>query len=258
MPILIQVFIFIFLIQTLFFLFAAFYQTDKLTDLSYGLTFILAAAYLLISQKNFFLPQLLLMLMISLWGLRLSIYLFIRILKIKKDKRFDKIRHRFFKFARFWLFQAISVWLISLPTIIVLSSSQKKPLNLLMVLGLFIWLGGLIIETIADYQKFIFKSRPENKNKWIASGLWSLSRHPNYFGEMLCWWGIFIFSLPFLNNWQYLAIISPLFIAFILLFVSGVPPLEKRYQQKYGKNPQYQAYKKRVRLILLWSKKLAS
>jgi len=239
-----------FAIQILFFIFAAIFKTDKVTDLSYGLTFIGLAIFSLFDNGTFFRYQLISSLLITLWGLRLSGYLFIRILKIKNDKRCDGIRENFIKFAQFWFFQAIAVWIISLPNTYIQSLKIDTSINALMIVGVLIFLVGLTIETIADIQKFVFKNDPKNKGKWIQSGVWKYSRHPNYFGEMLCWWGIFVFTIPAQSELSLLSIIGPLFISFILLFVTGVPTLEKKYDQRYKDNKDYQKYKKSTSLII--------
>lgn len=237
------------LIQLVFFAIAFANKTDKVTDFSYGLSFaILALVYFL--GSDFSLARWLLLIMILAWSIRLASYLFIRILKIKKDSRFDDIRGSFLKFGGFWLLQAITVWVIASPAVVVLSSEQRLNLGLLSMLGLTVWLIGLTIETIADLQKFNFKNQPENKNRWTDIGLWRWSRHPNYFGEMLCWWGVYIFSLPFLSGWEYWLIISPLYITSILMFVSGIPPLEERYNQKFKNNKEYQQYKNSTSLLV--------
>jgi steroid 5-alpha reductase family enzyme len=237
------------IIQIGFFSYAAAKKTDKVTDLSYGLTFILIALFFLVSS-SFQLIQVVLFFMVLAWGLRLVSYLLTRILKIKADSRFDEIREDFFKFAGFWLIQAVTVWVIMLPSVLILQSTKSLQPTTLTLVGFGVWLTGLTIETFADKQKFEFKNKKENKGKWIQSGLWKYSRHPNYFGEMLCWWGIYIFALPFLSGWEYITIVSPLFISFMLLFFSGIPPLEKRYNERYKDNKEYQKYKNDTPLII--------
>ena len=239
-------------INFFFFAFASAFKTDKLTDFTYGLSFILLVLFFFWRNQSFFLYQWLVILMVSLWALRLITYLLVRILKIKKDRRFDGMRENFIKFLGFWTFQGISVWVISWPSLYLLTRSSDYSLTNPSYLGIGIYLFALIFETIADWQKFTFKNKEENKGKWIESGLWHYSRHPNYFGEMLVWWGIFIFTLPFLQ-WQYAWLVfGPIFITLILLFVSGVPLLEKRYEKKYGKNKDYLAYKRRTSLLIPW------
>jgi steroid 5-alpha reductase family enzyme len=237
------------LIQAVFFSFAWRYKTDKVTDLSYGLTFILISLYLL-SGTNRYAYQAWLVTMVIIWGVRLAIYLFIRIHKIGRDKRFDEMRNNFIKFASFWLFQGLAVWIILLPVTYSISLDKYLPVNSIMWVGLGIWFLGLSIETLADMQKFVFKNKVENKGKWIEQGIWKYSRHPNYFGEMLVWWGIFIATLPFQAGWSYLTVIGPLFITYILLFVSGIPTLEQKYDLRYKNSTKYQAYKKRTSLLI--------
>ena len=239
-----------FFVQLIFFSYASLFKTDKVTDLSYGFTFIILAACALLKNGTFFSYQLLVSLMIFIWGVRLSGYLFIRIIKIKRDKRFDGIRENFLKFSKFWFFQAIAVWVISLPSTYLNNFKTDSPINLLMIIGSIIWLIGITTETIADMQKFKFKNDPKNKGRWIQSGIWKYSRHPNYFGEMLCWWGIFIFTVPFLSGIYWLTVTVPIFITFILLFVTGVPTLEKKYDERYKDNKEYQKYKSTTNLII--------
>lgn len=238
------VFTIIFISQVLFFIYAAINETDKVTDLSYGLTFIVGgvAAYLL-NFNEFNLTKSLLLLIIVIWGTRLSGYLFLRILKTGKDKRFDGIREDWKRFASFWLLQAISVFVILLPTSYVLLSNIKNELNYFSVIGGLIAILGIVIEGIADQQKFIFKSDEKNRGKWIATGLWKYSRHPNYLGEIMMWVGVFLFSLVSLNGLALAAIISPVYITILLVFVSGIPTLEKEYEVRYANNSEYQLYK---------------
>ena len=240
-----------FLIQIFFFIFAASYKSDKVTDLSYGLSFIILALYSIFTRGTFYLTQIIITVMILVWGLRLAGYLFIRILKIKRDKRFDGIRENFVKFASFWIIQALSVWIIMLPATFVLNSADL-PLTTLSYIGISVWTIGFLIETIADHQKFTFK----NKNKgFINTGLWKFSRHPNYFGEITLWWGLFMVIIPYLSGLYWLTILGPLFITFILLFVSGIPILEKRYNKKYGHLTEYQEYKKKTSILIPWFSK---
>lgn len=237
-------------INLFFFLLASTLKTDKFTDFTYGLTFILLALIFLFKNQTFYPHQILLATMIILWALRLITYLLIRILKIKKDTRFDGIREKPLQFLKFWLFQGLAVWAIMLPAVYLLNQALNQPVTSLMFLGIIIWVLGLTIESISDWQKFTFKNNPQNKDLWIQSGLWKYSRHPNYFGEILLWWGIFIFALPLVKGLSWLTIIGPLSITFILLFASGIPPLEKRYDQKYAANQQYQEYKKKTSLLI--------
>lgn len=238
-------FLIVFLLQVFFFVFAAAFKTDKLTDLSYGLTFIIVALYAL--SQSIVPYAWILSFMIIFWGLRLSTYLFIRILHMKTDKRFDGIREHIGKFASFWLFQAITIFVVLLPLAGVVEA-KSGPLPTVCLLGLLIWLAGLLIEAIADAQKYSFKKK--NPHTWINTGLFRYARYPNYFGEMLVWTGVFIFASPFLGGLYWLAVLSPLTIIGILCFASGIPLLEKQHEARYGKDKAYQAYKKNTRLLV--------
>ncbi len=173
--------------------------------------------------------------LVFLWGIRLASYLLIRILKTGKDERFNKIRDNPLKFLVFWIFQILWVYTVSLPVIFVNSpvapQVQFGPAD---YVGTFVFAFGLLIEFIADTHKFIFRSNPANKEKWMDRGLWKISRHPNYLGEIILWWGAFIVSAMILEGAKWVAVISPLFVSMILIFGSGIPPLERGSDRKYG------------------------
>ena len=238
------------LIQIILFVYAYTNKTDKVTDFSYGLTFILLAVYAFSTQNVNQPYHVILLSMVILWGLRLITYLAIRISKMGRDKRFDGRRENFSRFAKFWLFQAFAAWIIMFPAIHVFSTNTIISITPLTIVGTLVWGSGLVVETLADMQKYRFKQDPKNKGQWIALGLWKYSRHPNYFGEMLCWWGIFVFSLPFQEGISFLTVLGPLFITFILLFVSGIPLLEKKYDERYKNNKQYQKYKMNTSILI--------
>jgi steroid 5-alpha reductase family enzyme len=238
-------------INLLLFIPAFIFQTDKLTDLSYGASFV-ALVWIAFFLDGLFSPfKLLLALMVTLWGLRLAIYLVIRIWHMKKDKRFDGIREHFFRFLGFWLLQAISVWIIMLPTLAFIDGRVATPSHI--YLGLVIWALGLIIETIADFQKYRFIKNPKHTGKWIDLGLWRYSRHPNYFGEILVWVGIYLYGLASFQGIEWLyGLASPLFIMILLLFVSGLPQLESYADKKWGTVKGYQQYKKETSILIPW------
>ena len=107
-----------------------------------------------------------------------------------------------------------------------------------------------MIESVADAQKSAFKARDENRGRFISSGLWRYSRHPNYFGEMLVWWGLFVYSVPFLDGAAFAVVIGPLFVTLLLLFVSGIPLLERSADEKYGDDPAYREYKRATSILV--------
>jgi len=247
---LISAFLIILFIQLLFFAFAYLFKTDKFTDITYSATFVIVVIYKLLTVSTPTLAQIILTFLITLWGIRLGAYLFNRISKIKKDNRFDDIRGNFFKFLGFWLLQALTIWIVLIPAILFLSQISDPNFNIISIVSIPIFFLALAIESVADWQKFVFKLDPKNKDNWIDSGIWHYSRHPNYFGEMLVWWSLFIYITPYLSGPQYLSIIGPLFISFMLLFVSGIPLLEKKNDQRYKDNPDYQKYKNSTSLLI--------
>ena len=226
-------------------------KTDLVTDISYGLTFVIIAGAQLLRVPNPSLLQILMNVLVIIWGVRLAGYLFVRILKTKRDARFDGVRENPRKFLGFWALQAVTVPLVMLPVTVGSGVQDESPLSVVQALGLMISLLGLVIETVADTQKFRFKNDPANKDRWVDVGLWKYARHPNYFGEMLVWWGLLIAMPVTISLGGFvLAMIGPLFISFLLLFVSGVPPLEKRYREKFKGNKQYAEYVRSTSLLV--------
>jgi steroid 5-alpha reductase family enzyme len=236
-------------VNAVFFAFAAIRRTDVVTDLSYSLSF--AAAALALPDAGAHKPvQLVASLMVLLWALRLGGYLFGRILRIKVDHRFDEMRDKPLRFARFWILQAISVAVIMLPVSYLLGRQGAYGFGPWAVAGMAIWFVGLAIETVADAQKSAFKGTAKNRERFISSGLWRYSRHPNYFGELLVWWGLFVYAVPFLDGAAFAVAIGPLFLTLLLLFVSGIPLLEKSAEKKYGADHAYREYRRRTSILI--------
>ena len=238
-------------IQAVMFVFAFKFKTDKVTDLSYGLTFIAIALYWLYNDKWLISRfRLIVSLMVVVWALRLITYLLIRVIKTGKDSRYDGRRESFRKFAQFWFLQAIAVWLITLPVVYMLTRMRVPKMGTIPTVGLYIWSIGLIIETIADKQLFTFRFKKDNKGKWIDEGLWHYSRHPNYFGEILVWIGVFVFGLSTYTGIGWLVVLSPLTIMGLLMFGSGIPILEKSNDKKWGHDPAYRHYKAMTSILV--------
>jgi steroid 5-alpha reductase family enzyme len=236
-------------VNAAFFAFAAVRKTDVVTDLSYSLSFaVLAIALPSLGARE---PvQLVASLLVLIWAVRLGGYLLTRILRIKVDHRFDGMRDKPLRFARFWLLQAISVGVIMLPVSYLVSRDAAPDFGPWAIAGVFVWLVGLAIEAVADAQKSAFKGKEENRDRFITSGLWKYSRHPNYFGEMLVWWGLFVYAVPFLSGAAFAVVIGPVFITLLLLFVSGIPLLERSADAKYGDDPAYREYKRRTSILV--------
>jgi steroid 5-alpha reductase family enzyme len=236
-------------INIILFLVAFARKTDKLTDAAYGLTFIVLVLWAAHRAHGLCTYNSLIVAMIVLWAARLGGFLVLRVLKAGRDKRFDDRRENFWKFGSFWLAQAVTVWLIMLAASQALVRGGR--FNIWAVVGLVVWVVGFASETVADSQKFSFRNNPQNKGRWIHNGLWRYSRHPNYFGEIVIWIGIYIYALSALNFGEAIVgLLSPLTIAVLLLFVSGIPPLEKSADQRWGKLKDYQDYKARTSLLV--------
>ena len=236
-------------VNAAFFAFAATRKTDVVTDLSYSLSFaVLAIVLPLLGAHE---PvQLVASLLVLVWAVRLGGYLLGRILRMKVDHRFDEMRDDPLRFARFWLLQAISVAAIMLPVSYLVAQDAAPGFGLWSAAGASIWLVGLVIEAAADAQKSAFKGKSENRERFIESGLWRYSRHPNYFGEILVWWGLFVFAVPFLHGAAFAVVIGPVFITLLLLFVSGIPLLERSADARYGDDPAYREYKRRTSILV--------
>jgi len=236
-------------VNAAFFAIAATRRTDVVTDLSYSLSFAVLAIVLPFLGAHEPI-QLAASLLVLVWAARLGVYLFRRILRIKVDHRFDGMRDNPLRFARFWLLQAISVAVIMLPVSYLLGRDTAPGFGLWTLAGATIWAVGLVIESVADAQKSAFKARDENRGRFISSGLWRYSRHPNYFGEMLVWWGLFVYSVPFFDGAAFAVVIGPLFVTLLLLFVSGIPLLERSADEKHGDDPAYREYKRATSILV--------
>ncbi|CAH1788721.1 unnamed protein product [Owenia fusiformis] len=182
--------------------------------------------------------------MVMTWAFRLGLFLFTRILKEGKDRRFNQIKQSPAMFLFAWTMQGAWIFLNLLPTLIHNSKEKDKPISTRDYVGWGLWTVGFLFEVIADYQKSSFRNNPDNAGKFISSGLWSICRHPNYFGEILLWCGLYISASSTFKGKEYLSAISPLFTFFLLTRVSGIPMLEKSGLRRWGKDPSYLEYLK--------------
>lgn len=234
-------------------------QTERFYDLIGGLTYLSVVIFSLWagSQSEFpSLRELIISLLVIIWSLRLSTFLYFRIHRVGKDGRFDELKNSPIRFLVPWTLQGLWVFLTMIVVIVINSQQGPSPdIGIWDFIGLGIWILGFVIEVLADNQKSVFNSKLENKGKWIDSGLWSLSRHPNYFGEILLWSGIAIIGLSCLSGLELLTWVSPVFIYLLLTKISGVPLLDKRALEKWGEDPEYQKYRDKTFLLLPAKKK---
>ncbi len=239
-----------FAIQWIAFIPAYVFQTEKFYDLTGSLTYLSVIWYSLVFSSNQFTnlngANIVIVLLISLWAIRLGSFLFMRIHHDGEDKRFRSIKPSASQFFMTWTLQGLWVSLCSMCALTAISSTTGVVMNAFFYIGLALFILGFVVEVIADKQKSAFRANKENKDKFITSGLWSKSRHPNYFGEIVLWAGIAVMSFSSLQGLQYLTLISPIFTYLLLVYVSGVRMLEARGDMKWGDNPDYQDYKKKT------------
>ncbi len=239
-----------FLIQWLVFIPAYWRQTEKFFDLTGSLTYITVSTLALLLSDGVDGRSILVWVLVVVWAVRLGTFLFSRIKNAGKDDRFDEIKPSFIRFLTVWTIQGLWVTFTLIAALIIITTTNRKELDLLALIGLLVWGFGFAMEVIADYQKSRFNADPKNKGKFIHTGLWSRSRHPNYFGEIVLWVGVTIIALPVLQGWQWVALISPVFVTLLLTRVSGIPLLEKKADQKWGGQADYQAYKQRTPVLI--------
>ena len=242
-----RVVILAFLIQWMAYIPAYVFQTEKFYDLTGSLTYLSVTWYALILASGDFananISNIVIVLLISLWALRLGSFLFMRIHKDGEDKRFRTIKPSATQFFMTWTLQGLWVSLCSMCALTAISSDSGVVINALFYFGLGLFVLGFSTEIVADNQNSKFRSFSENRDKFITTGLWAKSRHPNYFGEIVLWTGIATMSFSSLEGWQYLTLISPIFTYILLVYVSGVRMLEARADKKWGDNDDYIKYK---------------
>jgi steroid 5-alpha reductase family enzyme len=239
-----------FLIQWLVFIPAYWRQTEKFFDLTGSLTYITLSTLALLLSAEVDGRAILVWALVLIWAARLGTFLFRRIKREGKDDRFDEIKPSFIRFLNVWTIQALWVTFTLIAALITITTANRKELDLFALLGLLVWVFGFSMEAIADLQKSRFNADPKNQGQFIRTGLWSRSRHPNYFGEITLWIGVMIIALPVLQGWQWVALISPVFVTLLLTRVSGVPLLEKKADEKWGGQEDYETYKKTTPVLI--------
>lgn len=242
-----------FIIQWAAFIPAYAFQTEKFYDLTGTLTYLTVTWYTLYMSSEKFTnlngASIAIVLFISLWAIRLGSFLFSRIHKDGEDKRFRTIKPSATQFFMTWTLQGLWVSLCSMCALTAISSESGVVVNAYYYLGVGLFIYGFYTEVKADNEKSKFRSVPENRDKFITTGLWAKSRHPNYFGEIVLWAAIAVISLPSLSGLQYITLISPIFTYILLVHVSGVRMLEARGQKKWGHLEEYKAYQKSTPML---------
>ena len=243
-----------FLIQWVAYIPAYIFQTEKFYDLTGSLSYLTVIWFVFFSSNNLSglnIQNLIVVTLISIWAIRLGTFLFGRIHKDGEDKRFRTIKTSASQFFMTWTLQGMWVSICTMCAITAISSSQGIIANTLFYLGLAFFIVGFAIEVVSDQQKSAFRAVPENKEKFITSGLWSKSQHPNYFGEILLWSAIALLSISSLNGTQYLTLISPIFTYVLLVYISGVRMLDDMGNKKWGHLEEYKEYKRNTPTLFL-------
>ncbi len=240
-----------FVVNWLAFIPAAIKRTEHYYDLVGGLTYISVTLTAVAWSENLDTRAMLAAGMVLVWALRLSSFLFLRISSAGGDSRFDEIKHQPLRFLMAWTLQGLWVLVTAAAALAIITGGNRLPMGVVGWLGFGIWCFGFAVEVIADRQKSAFRKDPANAGRFINSGLWAWSRHPNYFGEIVLWTGMAIMAVPVLQGGQWGTLISPVFVALLLMKVSGVPMLEEKADQRWGGQADYEAYKAKTPVLVL-------
>jgi steroid 5-alpha reductase family enzyme len=230
--------------MTAWFLVALWRHRNDVADVAWGFGFLLVALTSMLLNGAAARP-LLIAILVAAWGIRLSLYVYFRNRKKPEDFRYRKWREEWGSsfyirsYLQVFILQSLLLVLISLPVMYV-SSVPNPPLGYSDIIGVLLWAMGFVFETVGDYQLRCFTRDPMNKGRIMTSGLWRFTRHPNYFGEVVLWWGIFLIALSVRGGWR--TIIGPMTITYLILKVSGIPMLEAKYRG----NLQYEDYARRT------------
>ncbi|MBY9000440.1 MAG: DUF1295 domain-containing protein [Candidatus Heimdallarchaeota archaeon] len=245
-----------FSIQWIAFIPAYIFKTEKFYDITGSLTYMTVIILAVVLGPPITIRTGIILALVLLWTTRLGYFLFRRVLRAGEDKRFKEIKQSFLSFLRAWTIQGLWVTFTISAALAAVTIEQPSEYNAYewigLIIGIVIWVLGFAFESIADYQKSKFRKVPENKGKFINVGLWSISRHPNYFGEITLWFGMTLIALPTLEAWRFFTLISPIFVFLLIFFVSGVPMLEKYADNKWGGQEDYENYKKNTSVLIPW------
>ncbi len=238
-----------FVIQWLAFVPAYLFKTEKFYDFTGSITYLSITLFAIKMNPHSDLRSRLIASFIAVWAIRLGFFLFSRILKAGEDSRFVNIRGKFLRFLMAWTLQGLWVT-FSLAAGLTALTSLPVRMDVFGYAGAGLWCVGFLLEALADFQKSRFRREPSNRGRFISSGLWAWSRHPNYFGEIVLWTGIAVMAFPVLHGWQYATLVSPVFVTLLLTKISGIPLLEEAADKKWGGQKEYDDYKRRTSVLI--------
>lgn len=227
-------------------------RTEKYYDLTGSVTYLTVTLLAVALSENLDLRAGIVAVMVIVWALRLGTFLFLRIRRAGSDTRFDEIKTSPLRFFAVWTIQGLWVLLTAAAALAIITTSARRDLGWLAYTGIVVWLGGFAVEVVADRQKSLFKRDPGNEGRFIATGLWAWSRHPNYFGEITLWTGMALLAIPVLSGWQWVVLVSPLFVTLLLTRISGIPMLEAKADERWGDEPEYRQYKASTPVLIPW------
>lgn len=239
----------IFAVQWLAFIPAWRQRSERFYDLTGGLTYLAAVATALALGPPPDARAWLLAAVVTVWAARLGTFLARRVRRAGHDGRFDAIKQSGWRFLAAWTLQGLWVTLTAGAALAALLHPDRQALAGSDAVGLGLWIVGFAVEVSADWQKARFRAQPENRDRFLTTGLWAWSRHPNYVGEIALWVGVAVLAAPALRGWSLLTLVSPVFVAVLLIRVSGVPLLEQRADRRWGGQPAYEAYKRRTPVL---------
>ena len=217
-------------------------RTERYYDLTGSITYLTVMAVAVALSDDLDARAWLVAAMVGIWSLRLGTFLFRRV-RLSGDSRFDEIKGDRLRFFMTWTLQGLWVLLTAAAALAIITGTRRAPIGVIGGIGILVWLVGFAIEVSADRQKSKFKQDLANEGRFIQSGLWAWSRHPNYFGEITLWTGVAVLAIPVLSGWRWITLISPIFVYLLITRVSGVPMLEKRADERWGDEPEYQRYR---------------
>jgi steroid 5-alpha reductase family enzyme len=225
-------------------------KTEHYYDLTGSATYVTVVAVALLLSDDLDARALIVGAMVAVWALRLGSFLFRRVRRVGRDERFDRIKADALRFFMAWTLQGLWVLLTMACALAIITGSERRSIGWVAIAGIVVWVTGFAIEVLADQEKSAFRRDPANQGRFITSGLWAWSRHPNYFGEITLWTGIAIMALPVLSGWRWVTLISPVFVFLLITRVSGIPMLQARAEKRWGDDEDYQKYVRNTPVLI--------